>query len=81
MAHSQLCLGYSVSDIGDLVEVIFAFVILYRFEFSVGSHFVVLVRIFSPRYLSQLAIFVFRYPLSLLDRTYGSYIPVVSYLI
>ena len=34
-----------MSRIGDLIKVIFIFVIVYRFEYLVGSHFVALVSI------------------------------------
>ena len=37
----------SVPDIGDLVKVILASVIIYCFVFSVGSHFAALIGIFS----------------------------------
>ena len=33
-------------DVGDLVELILASVIIYVFEFTVGSHFVALIWIF-----------------------------------
>ena len=33
-------------DVGDLVEVILASVIIYFFDFTVGSHFVALIWIF-----------------------------------
>ena len=36
-----------MSRIGDLMKLIFTFVIVYRFEYPVGSHFVALVSIFS----------------------------------
>ena len=40
ITKSQFCHGGSVSDVGDLVEVILASVIIYFFYFTVGSHFV-----------------------------------------
>ena len=46
ITKSQFCHGGSVPDVGDLVEVIFAPVIIYFFDFTVGSHFVALIRIF-----------------------------------
>ena len=33
-------------DVGDLVEVIFTSVIIYFFDFTVGSHFTALIGIF-----------------------------------
>ena len=46
ITKSQFCHGGSVPDVGDLVEVILAPVIIYFFDFTVGSHFVALIRIF-----------------------------------
>ena len=34
-------------DVGDLTEIIFTFIIFYRFKFSEGSMFVLLVGVFS----------------------------------
>ena len=42
----QFCHDVSVSDVGDLVKVILASVIIYCFDFTVGSHFVALIRIY-----------------------------------
>ena len=46
ITKSQFCHGGSVPYVGDLVEVILASVIIYCFEFTVGSHFVALIGIF-----------------------------------
>ena len=46
ITKSQFCHGGSVPDVGDLVKVILASVIIYCFVFTVGSHFVALVGIF-----------------------------------
>ena len=46
ITKSQFCHGGSVPDVGDLEEVILAPVIIYFFDFTVGSHFVALIRIF-----------------------------------
>ena len=46
ITKSQFCHGGSVPDVGDLVEVILAPVIIYFFDFTVGSHFVALIGIF-----------------------------------
>ena len=40
ITKSQFCHGGSVPDVGDLVEVILAPVIIYFFDFTVGLHFV-----------------------------------------
>ena len=45
ITKSQFCHGSSVPDVGDLVEVILASVIIYFFDFTVGSHFVALIGI------------------------------------
>ena len=47
ITKSQFCHGSSVPDVGDLVEVILASVIIYCFDFTVRSHFVALIGIFS----------------------------------
>ena len=47
ITKSQFCHGGSVPDVGDLVEVIFAPVIIYFFDFTVGSHFVALISLIS----------------------------------
>ena len=39
--------SYPVSDVGDLTEIIFTFIIFYCFKFSEGSQFVLLVGVFS----------------------------------
>ena len=36
-----------MSDVGDLTEIIFTFIIFYCFNFSEGSKFVLLVGVFS----------------------------------
>ena len=36
-----------MSDVGDLTEIIFTFIIFYCFKFLEGSQFVVLVGVFS----------------------------------
>ena len=41
-------------DVGDMVKVIVASIIIYCFEFTVGSHFVALIRIF-PYVITHLA--------------------------
>ena len=46
ITKSQFCHGVSVPDVGDLVEVILASVIIYFFDFTIGSHFVALIAIF-----------------------------------
>lgn len=46
ITKSQFCHDVSVSDVGDLVKVILASVIIYCFEFTVGSHFVALIWVF-----------------------------------
>ena len=42
ITKSQFCHDVSVSDVGDLVKVIHASVIIYCFDFTVGSHLVAL---------------------------------------
>ena len=39
--------SYPVSDVGDLTEIIFTFIIFYCFKFSEGYQFVLLVGVFS----------------------------------
>ena len=39
--------SYPVSDVGDLTETIFTFIIFYCFKFAEGSQFVLLVGVFS----------------------------------
>ena len=46
VTKSQFCHGGSVPDVGDLVKVILASVIIYCFNFTVGSHFIALIGIF-----------------------------------
>ena len=46
ITKSQFCHGGSVLDVGDLVKVILASVIIYCFDFTVGSHCVALIGIF-----------------------------------
>ena len=46
ITKSQFCHGGSVPDVGELVKVILASVIIYCFDFTVGSPFVALIRIF-----------------------------------
>ena len=46
ITKSQFCHGGSLPDVGDLVKVILASVIIYCFDFTVGSHFVALTGIF-----------------------------------
>ena len=46
VAKLQFCHGSSVADVGDLVKVILTSVIIYCFDFTVGSHFVALIGIF-----------------------------------
>ena len=42
-----------MSDVGDLVEVILASVIIYFLDFTVGSHFVALIGIFPYVVISR----------------------------
>ena len=46
ITKSQFCHGGSVPDVGDLVKVILSSLIIYCFDFTVGSHFVALIGIF-----------------------------------
>ena len=46
ITKSQFCQDVSVPDVGDLVKVILASVIIYCFDLTVGSHFVALIWIF-----------------------------------
>ena len=46
IAKSQFCHDGSVPDVGDLVKIILTSVIIYCFDFTVGSHFVALIGIF-----------------------------------
>ena len=46
ITKSQFCLDVFVPDVGDLVKVILASLIIYCFDFTVGSHFVALIWIF-----------------------------------
>ena len=54
ITKSQSCHDVSVSDVGDLVKVILASVIIYCFDFIVGSHFVALIWVF-PYVIMHLA--------------------------
>ena len=47
ITKSQFCHDVSVSDVGDLVKVILASVIIYFFNFTVGWHFVASIGVFS----------------------------------
>ena len=46
ITKSHFCHGGSVPDVGDLVEVILASVIIYLFDLTVGSHLVALIGVF-----------------------------------
>ena len=54
ITKSQFCHDVSVSDVGDLVKVILASVIIYCFDFIVGSHCVALIWVF-PYVIMHLA--------------------------
>ena len=54
VTKSQFCHGGSVPDVGDLVKVILPSVIIYCFDFTVGSHFIALIGIF-PYVITHLA--------------------------
>ena len=60
-------------------QVIFSFVIVYRFEYQVGSHFVALVSIFSIAviYFSQPSLY-FDILKSLPDNVYDSYVRILT---
>ena len=45
--QTEFSQSYPVSDVGDLKEIIFTFIIFYCFKFSEGSQFVLLVGVFS----------------------------------
>ena len=47
ITQTEFSQSYPVSDVGDLTEIIFTFVIFYCFKFSKGSQFVLLVGVFS----------------------------------
>ena len=46
ITKSQFCHDVSVSDVGDLMNVILASVIIYCFDFTVGLPFFVLIWVF-----------------------------------
>ena len=54
ITKTQFCHGGSVPDVGDLVKVSLASVIIYCFDFTLGSHFVALIGIF-PCVIIQVA--------------------------
>ena len=47
ITQTEFSQSYPVSDVGDLTEIIFTFIIFYCFKFSEGSQFVLLVGVFS----------------------------------
>ena len=55
ITNSQFCHGGSVPDVGDLVEVTLSSAIIYFLDFTVGSHFVVLVMGIFPYVIIHLA--------------------------
>ena len=47
ITQTEFSQSYLVSDVGDLTEIIFTFIIFLCFKFSEGSQFVLLVGVFS----------------------------------